>query len=105
MTSVLMGSRRYPLHKERLGAGMQLESIHYFKSRFPVEGDSDVVARSDHHVGGVLSPSPDLREELLNQECARTSPSGIRIDGHRQQLRTLDGTTGAVTKGLDDPTP
>jgi hypothetical protein len=30
---------------------------------------------------------------------------GQRIDGNSQQLRTLTGTTGAMTESLDDPTP
>ena len=69
---------------------MQLESIHHLKSGSPVKSDGGLVARPDHHVGGVLSPPADLGEKLLNQECSGPASPGSRIDGNRQQLRTLD---------------
>ena len=84
---------------------MQLESIDHLKAGSPVEGDGGLVARCDDHMGGVLSPPADLGEKLLNQECSGPPSPGGRIDGNGQQLRTLAGTTGAVTKCLDDPTP
>src|SRR5580700_11043446 len=84
---------------------MQLESIHHLKASAPVKSHGGLVACRDNHVGGVLAPPSDLGEELLNQECTGPASPGSSVDGHRQELRTLAGTTGAVTKGLDDPTP
>jgi hypothetical protein len=46
---------------------MQLESIHNGKSGSAVKIDGGRVVRRDHHVGGILSPPPDLGEKLLNQ--------------------------------------
>ena len=72
---------------------MQLESIHHLKAGSPVKSDGGFIARSDHHMSGVLSPPADLGEKLLNQERAGPPPPGSRIDGNSQQLRTLTGTT------------
>jgi hypothetical protein len=85
---------------------MQLESIHHLKASSLVESDGGLIARTDHHMGGVLSLPADLEEKRLNQERAGPPSSGSRIHGNSQQLRTLTGTTaGAVTEGLKNPTP
>ena len=84
---------------------MQLESIHHLKAGSPVKSDGGLVASPDHHVGGVLSPPADLGEKLLNQECSGPPSPGSRIDGDRQQLRTLAGTTACRDEGSRDPTP
>ena len=84
---------------------MQFESIHHLKAGSPVKSDSGLIARSDHYIAGVLSPPADLGEKLLNQECAGPPSPGSRIDGNGQQLRTLTGTTGAMTEGLENQAP
>ena len=90
---------------EGLGAGVQLEPLDWVESGSSVQRDRGLVARCDHHVGGVLPPPADLREEPLHQKRSRPAPPHDRIDGDGQQLRTLAGTTGAVAKGLHDPAP
>ena len=84
---------------------MQFESIHHRKAGSPVKRDGGLIARSDHHMGGGLSPPADLGEKLLNEECAGPPSPGSGIDGDSQQLRTLTGTTGAMTESLENPPP
>ena len=84
---------------------MQLESIHHLKSGSPVKSDGGLIARSHHNMSGVLSPPADLGEKGLDEERSCPPPPGSRIDGNSQQLRTLTGSTGAVTEGLENPTP
>jgi hypothetical protein len=53
---------------------MQFESIHHGKSGSPVKSDSGLVARRDHHVGGVLSPLADFGEKLRYEEGSGPRP-------------------------------
>src|ERR1039457_7472581 len=87
---------------------MKLEPVDGDEPGLFVEGDGTSIHRSDHHVGGVTAPVPELVEVGGHQGPTEAPTLAGGVDRHGQDLGAMANALpvrGAVTEGLEHPPP
>ena len=84
-----------PLHQQRRGPGVELESFGDDEAAPLVEGDGPDVARSHHHVSRRARTALELLEERGHQPSTEPLALPVRGHGHRQQLGSHAGAAPA----------